>query len=82
MYAGYESLFVTRLAPHTMVPAEIRRYTKWELIKTCRFNANHTRRAQKFLGPEILWADTREKVDEEILRLREELVWAKTPPEN
>jgi hypothetical protein len=80
VYAGYETLFSTRLANHALMPAEVRRYARWQLFKTCGLNANHTRRAQTFLAPEIRWADTEEKVDAEILRLREELAWKKLPP--
>jgi len=80
VYAGYETLFSTRLAKHALMPAAVRRYARWQLLKTCGLNANHTRRAQKFLSPEIRWADTQAKVDAEMLHLREELAWKKPPP--
>lgn len=73
LYAGYESLFSMRLANHANMPAAVRRYAKRQLIWTCRTNANRTRRAQALLSPELRWADTRQKVDDEIGRLREEL---------
>ncbi|MDI1343293.1 MAG: hypothetical protein PSV22_04215 [Pseudolabrys sp.] len=79
VYAAYETLFVTRLAQHAMMPPEVRRYAKWQLVKICKLNANAVRRAKEFLSVELRWADSREVVDAELLRLREELHWNKPP---
>lgn len=82
VYAAYETLFVTRLAKHAMMPPEVLRYAKWRLFKICKLNPNGVRRAQAFLSVELRWAETRGAVDAELLRLREELHWDKSPPQD
>lgn len=80
VYAAYEVLFVMKVGDHKMMPAAVRRYAKWQLVRICGLNTNAIRRAQAFLPVEFRWANSRKMVDAELLRLREELAWDKAPP--
>lgn len=80
VYAAYETLFVTKVAKHAMMPPALRSYAKWRLFVICKLNANAVRRAQSFLPAEFRWSESRDVIDAELLRLREQLAWKQPPP--